>query len=343
MITSRVRGDRFPVLKAPVGAACVRAPPSRLAARCAALCDRARRVASAGAWRRVPCRRPPVTIDGPSADIVGLSGMSLARDGTGGLVYLKQVLGTSHVFVSRLVDGAFQAPEQVDGGLIGGSSQPVIAAGNGGLLLIAFVNGGQLYVVVRPNASAAYVGPLALANAASNPAIAMTNFGKAYLAFTVASATGHDVRTAYYYNGAWSLAPTALDAFPGDDAGTDTGRPAVAAATDGVGIVAWGEGGHVYTRRVWGASPSVVYEQADVPPPARRDQRGRRGPARGRGRRRLLLRRGRLSRGVRARSPAAVPRALAAAAGLAVRRRERGRRRHGDGSRRCRGADDGDG
>ncbi|HZU40248.1 MAG TPA: PKD domain-containing protein, partial [Solirubrobacteraceae bacterium] len=41
------------------------------------------------------------------------------------------------------------------------------------------------------------------------------------------------------------------------------GRPAVAAAGDGVAIVAWGEGGHILTRRVWGTSPSVVYEQAD--------------------------------------------------------------------------------
>jgi hypothetical protein len=260
----RVCWDRFPVFKAPVGAACVRSGALLLAvaAACAAA---AVLVALPGLARaQSPAPATPVTIDGPSADIVGLSGMSVARDGTGGLVYLKQVTGTPHVFVSRLVAGAFQAPEEVDGGLIGSSSQPVIAAGNGGLLLIAFINGGQLYVVGRPSASAAYAGPLPLANAASNPAIAITNFGKAYLAFTAAGATGQDVRVAYYDDRAWSLAPTALNAVPGDSAGTDTGRPAVAAATDGVGIVAWGEGGHVYTRRVWGTSPSVVYEQADV-------------------------------------------------------------------------------
>jgi hypothetical protein len=32
-----------------------------------------------------------------------------------------------------------------------------------------------------------------------------------------------------------------------------------------VAIVAWGENGHIYTRRMWGTAPSVVYEQADVP------------------------------------------------------------------------------
>ncbi len=51
---------------------------------------------------------------------------------------------------------------------------------------------------------------------------------------------------------------------PADDAGTGTGAPQVAAAGDGVAIVAWGESGHVYSRRVWGTAPSVVDEQADV-------------------------------------------------------------------------------
>lgn len=259
MMISRVRGDRGPVLRAPAAAACARGLASVIAvggAWAAAL--------AAPAPAQVPEPAAPVTIDGPSSDIVGLSGMSVARDGTGGIAYVKQVLGTPHVFVSRLVDGSFQAPEQVDGGLIGSSSQPVIAAGNGGLLLVAFINGGQLYVVSRPSTSAPYGGAVALADGASNPAIAMTNFGKAYLAFAVAGAGGHDVRAAYYYGGSWSLEPAPLDAVPDADAGADTGRPAVAAATDGVGILAWGESGHVYTRRVWGTSPSVVFEQADV-------------------------------------------------------------------------------
>jgi hypothetical protein len=94
----------------------------------------------------------------------------------------------------------------------------------------------------------------------------MTNFGKAYIAFTAADGAGHDVRAAYYYNGAWALERSALNNIPADDAGTGSGRPAVAAAGDGVAIVAWGEGGHVFTRRVWGTSPSVVLEQADAPP-----------------------------------------------------------------------------
>ena len=80
----------------------------------------------------------------------------MARDGTGGLVYLKAVGGVAHVFVSALLGGQFQAPTEVDAGLGAASSQPVIAAGNGGVLLIAFINAGGLYVVDRASATASF-------------------------------------------------------------------------------------------------------------------------------------------------------------------------------------------
>lgn len=208
---------------------------------------------------------PPVVLDGPDAGIMGLSSLSIAHDGSGGLVYLKRVGGTAHVFLSSLQGGAFSAPVEVDSGLASDSSSPVIAAGNGGLVVIAFVSSSELYVTTRPGTGAALTSPLALAAGASSPAMAITALGKAYLAFTQAGQGGHDVRAAYYYRGDWGLASGPLDAQAADDAGTGTGRPAVAAAGDGVGIFAWGESGHVYTRRVWGTSPSVVFEQTDVP------------------------------------------------------------------------------
>ena len=220
--------------------------------------------ATAGAAAAQPSPGPPQVIDGPSAAIDALGGMSVARDGTGGLVYLKTVGGLPHVFVSRLVGGQFQAPVQVDGGLAGASSQPVIAAGNGGVLLVAFINGGGLYVVDATGSSSSFSAPGELAAGASNPSIQMTNFGKGYLAFTVADGAGFDVRAAYYpVGGPWELESAPLNATPADDAGTGSGAPAVAAAGDGVAIVAWGESGHIYTRRVWATAPSVVDEQAD--------------------------------------------------------------------------------
>ncbi len=223
---------------------------------------------SAPAAAQPPVQGTPITIDGPSSAIVRPSGLgvSVARDGTGGLVYLKTVGGTPHVFVSQLVGGAFQAPVQVDPGLAGASSQPVIAAGNDGLLLVGFINSGQLYVV-DGNGAGQFGAPLDLASGAENPAISITNFGKAYIAFADADGNGHDVRTAYYVGGSWALEAPPLNAVsPADDAGTGTGRPDVAAAGDGIATVAWGEDGHIYSRRVWGTAASVVDEQADAPP-----------------------------------------------------------------------------
>jgi hypothetical protein len=204
-------------------------------------------------------------IDGPNADIVGLNGMAIARDGSGGLVYLKNIGGVAHVLVSRLLGGSFQAPTQVDAGLVAPSSQPVIAADASGLLLVAFINAGQLYVTSAATGLTPFSAPTALFGGASNPALSLSAFGKAYLAFTAAGDGGGDVRAAYYYQGQWALESDPLDALASDDAGTGPGRPQVAAAGDGIGIVVWGENGHVYSRRVSGTTPSVVDEQADVP------------------------------------------------------------------------------
>jgi hypothetical protein len=207
----------------------------------------------------------PEVIDGPSAAITGLDGMAIAHDGTGGLVYVKDVSGVGHVFVSTLA-GSFQAPVQVDAALSGPSTQPVIAADSGGLLLIAFVNGGNLYVVSRASATAGFSQPQELAPDAENPAIGLTATGEGYVAFTAADPSGGDeVRSAYYYQGSWQLESSPLNATAGDDAGTGGGRPALAVAGDGVATVVWGENGHVYSRRVWATAPSVDYERADVP------------------------------------------------------------------------------
>ena len=238
---------------------------SRVLARLGALLTLSAILASP-AWGQ-PAPGAPVVIDGPSSAIVSLSGLSVARDGTGGVVYQKDVAGVQHVFVSRLVGGLFEPPQQVDSALPGASAQAVIAAGRGGVLLIGFVNAGQLYVTQASSQSAPLSAPGLLFGGASNPSLEMTNFGKAYLAFTAADGSGFDVRSAYYYKGVWSLESAPLNAAPADDAGTGSGRPQVAAAGDGVAIVVWGEGGHVFSRRVWGTAPSIVLEQADAPLP----------------------------------------------------------------------------
>ena len=226
-------------------------------------------LAAPAAAQQQPVATPAQTIDGPTSGLASPAslGLSVARDGTGGLVYLNQAGGGTHVFVSRLAGGSFQPPVQIDASLPGPSSQPVIAAGNGGLLLVGFVNAGVLYAAEAPPGGGALGRPAALASGAANPAISISNAGKAYLAFTLADGTGTDVRAAYFWQNKWALEPSALNASTGDNAGSGAGRPAVVAAGDGVGIVAWGELGGIYTRRVWGTSPSVAVEQADGPLP----------------------------------------------------------------------------
>ena len=214
---------------------------------------------------QTPALQPPVTIDGPDTSIRALSGLSVSRDGTGGLVYLKSVGGVDHVFVSALAAGEFGAPVEVDAALGRASSQPVIAAGDGGLLLIAFINGGNLYVVSRAAASAPFSAPQDLCGGAINPSISLSIHSEGYLAFAVADGSGYDVRDLYYDDGLWQLESGALNVTPADDAGTGSGPPQVAAAGDGEAIVTWGENGHIYARRVWFNMTSEDVEQADVP------------------------------------------------------------------------------
>ncbi|MGP0047752.1 MAG: PKD domain-containing protein [Solirubrobacteraceae bacterium] len=224
--------------------------------------------AARAAARRTPTLAPSdVIVDGPSSAIVSLDGMAIARDGTGGLIYLKDAGGAAHVFVSRLLNGGFQTPVQVDAGLAGPSSQPVIAADDGGVLLVAFINGGQLYAASWAGSAMALTAPTALYAGAANPSISLSTFGKAYLAFTAPNGSGGGhVMVAFQWVGQtpWAVVPTPLDNDPAaDDAGVGDGRPQVATAGDGDGIVVWGEGGHIYTRRVVKTTASVVDEQAD--------------------------------------------------------------------------------
>ena len=210
-----------------------------------------------------PVMQPPITVDGPNSAIMGLSGLAVSRDGTGGLVYLESVGGVPHVFVSALAGGAFAPPTEIDSGFGSPSSQPVITAGDGGLLLIAFINGGELYVVSRPDTGTGFSAPQGIFSGAINPSIDLSIHSVGYLAFDAGDGGGWDVRNAYYSAGQWQLDPTPLGVNPGDDAGTGTGAPVVTAAGDSEAIVAWGEAGHIYARRVWFAMASPVVSQAD--------------------------------------------------------------------------------
>lgn len=212
-------------------------------------------------------------IDGPSADVQSLGDLDVARDGTGALAYVKRVNGIDHVFVSRLVDGAFQAPEQVDAGLGGAGSQPTVAASDGGRLVVAFSSGGGVFSAVRPAGAPGFASLQQIATSGSNPDVEMSINGVAYLTWT----TGGDVLAARLERNGTSFngVPGVLDINQADDSGAGTGRPKVAVAADGIATVVWGEGGHVYARRIFelrlSTAPQDLGDGADSPEIAAED------------------------------------------------------------------------
>jgi hypothetical protein len=195
---------------------------------------------------------PGDPIDGPSADIRALGDLDLARDGSGALTYVKRVDGIDRVFAARFVDGVFQAAEPLDTGLSGPSSQPVVGAADAGRLVVVFVSGGTVYGIVRPSGGAWSV-PTPL-GAGLNPAVDLSINGTAFASFTAEG----DVRVARLDRrvNAWTLLPEAADVDPARAAGVGEGRSRVAISADGVGVVTWGEGGHVYARKMFGAGLS---------------------------------------------------------------------------------------
>jgi hypothetical protein len=82
----------------------------------------------------------PVTIAGPSSDIVDFGGVAMASDASGGVVYTKTVEGVPHVFASRYVGGKWSPPIRVDGDVPYEAGQPRIAAGRKGELLVVWVS-----------------------------------------------------------------------------------------------------------------------------------------------------------------------------------------------------------
>ena len=205
-------------------------------------------------------------IDGPSPDIGSLGDLDLARDGTGALAYVKRVDGADHVFASRFEGGLFQAPERLDAALPTASSQPVLAASDGGRLVVVFASGGVVYGVVRP-AGAGWSEPTPL-GAGSDPAVDLSINATAYASFTSAQ----DVRVARLdrRSNTWGLIEQPADFDPARAAGVGLGRSRVAISADGVGVVTWGEAGHVYARKMFGAVLSTAPQ--DLTPPSFEDR-----------------------------------------------------------------------
>jgi hypothetical protein len=197
-------------------------------------------------------------VDGPSADIRSVGDLDIARDGTGAVAYVRRDGGVDHIFVSRLVGGAWQPPERVDGGIDAAASQPVVAASDGGRLAVVFIAGGTAFASVRQAGAPAWNPPQMLAGGATDPSVDMSFNGAAYATYTV----NGDVLGARMDRTATAFAGLSapLDANQPATAGTGTDRSRVAISADGTGVAVWGEDGHVYARRMFGLNPSTAVQ-----------------------------------------------------------------------------------
>jgi hypothetical protein len=189
-------------------------------------------------------------IDGPSADVRALGDLDLARDSTGALAYVRRVDGVDHVLVSRFENGLFKPAERIDAALPTASSQPVVGASDAGRLAVVFVSGGVVYGVVRP-AEGPWTAPVPLGTG-SDPSVDLSINGTAYASFTAAG----NVRVARLdrRTNTWGVIEQPADVDPAQAAGVGGGRSRVAISADGIGVVTWGEGGHVYARKMFGTA-----------------------------------------------------------------------------------------
>jgi hypothetical protein len=221
---------------------------------------------------------PAETIDGPSADVVELGDVDLARDGTGAVAYVKFDAGVPHVFVSRKVGGAWRAPERVDVGVETAASQVSVAATDGHRLLIAWISAGRLYGSVVAGGGGA-PGPIASPTllyeppnpleAARTPHADMGINSTGYIVFTAPGGGGSDVRAVRLSGTTFQGVDAPLDIQADQAAGGEGSRPRVGVSAEGNAVAVWGEDHpdgrrRVYGRRITGVALSLAPQEISL-------------------------------------------------------------------------------
>jgi hypothetical protein len=215
---------------------------------------------------------PAEPVDGPSADIVSVDDVDVARDGTGVLVWRRLVDGVPHVFISRLSGGTWRPAERVDAPIPEGADVAAAGVADGGRLAVAWVSGGRVFGVSAAAGPSLQplVGPTLLQQSpdgapSSGLDVSMGINGTAYAVWRASGGGGADVLAARLKGDAWNLLPAPLDIAPSNPAGVDTGRPRVAVDAAGTGLAAWSEAGGVFARRLLGTSTSQYPQQVSLP------------------------------------------------------------------------------
>ena len=213
-------------------------------------------------------------IDGPSGDIVDVGGVAMSADGTGGIVYRKRIAGRAHIFVAQLYDGRWRAPQRVDVGQNFDSSWPAIGAGDGGRLVVIWVQEfgpgtDRLFSASLDPGATRFQAPVAIdlnvgEATGTYPSVAMNPGGTAYLAYRVPTEAGSnqniipgyldlDTRVARYNGSLWSVLGSPADrnqSLP-VRAPTAANSPKVGVDVAGNGLVAFQEPDEGFVDRVW--------------------------------------------------------------------------------------------
>ena len=240
---------------------------------------------------------PAVTLDGPSSAISDFGGVAMASDGSGGLVYVKAVDGTPHIYASRLLHGGWSPPLRVDWEFPYEAGQPAIAAGPRGELLVvwvtqvATVKGGIRYGLysARLSAGSGAFGSALPVDSNLNegqgvaPSLSATSPSKAIVAYRVVTDSrlgesespivplrpgdvAADVRVARFNGERWSnLGAVNRSAEASMRPPSATNGPQVGAGVTGAAVVAWQEPdqsgtARIWMRRIFGSTPGQVLE-----------------------------------------------------------------------------------
>lgn len=214
---------------------------------------------------------PADPIDGPSPDVQALGGIDLARDGAGGVVYIKRDGGVPHVFLARHQGGKWEPPQRVDGGVEAPASDAAIAVADDFRIAVVWVAGGALFGAISTGGDRPQpMGPPALlyqdpAGEVSDPAIDLGINGTAYVTFTAVS----DVRAMRVREGRWEHVAASLDIVQGQVAGEGSGASKVVVSAEGNAVAVWGETAsdgrrRVYSRRVTGLTPSAAPQELSL-------------------------------------------------------------------------------
>ena len=228
-------------------------------------------------------------IDGPAIELRELGGVAMAADGTGGVVFRKEEAGRTHVFASQFNGAAWSAPQRVDVGSTQtfDSSWPVIAAGDGGRLVVVWVQefgvADRMYSAALQPGARRFQSPVPVdinvgdSTLGIAPSIAMAPGGQALVTYRVVvdaqpagAADGGvlaEIRAARFTGELWSSLGTPMNRNLAaiQPAPTAANGPQVGIDQSGSGVVAWQELddeliARVYARRLFSTGIGIAQQ-----------------------------------------------------------------------------------